>query len=259
MKRRSPAPEVMAISEHELTVMTADLDQMHHDVGMPAMKEALDEWVEETRSSRRGFLVGAGALAGGAVLAACSSKTSSSSTTTKAKPATTAKLTGDLAVAALAASLENLAVAMYGDAISAATAGKLGSVPAAVVTFAKTAKSQHYHHGQAWNAAIEAAGHKAVTETDPVVTPEITAAFAKVTDVTGVARLALNLENVAAQTYQAAVPAVTVTSAIKVAASIQPVELQHAAILNFVLGQYPVPNAFNPTSLARPVTDYTNG
>jgi hypothetical protein len=260
MKRRSPAPEVMAISEHELTVMTADLDQMHHDVGMPAMKEALDEWVEKTRSSRRGFLVGAGALAGGAVLAACSSKSSSpSSTTTTKKPATMAKLTGDLAVAALAASLENLAVATYGDAISAATAGKLGSVPAAVVTFAKTAKSQHYDHGQAWNAAIKAAGHKAVTETDPVVTPEITAAFAKVTNVTGVAQLALNLENVAAQTYQAAVPAVTATSAIKVAASIQPVELQHAAILNFVLGQYPVPNAFNPTSLARPVTDYTNG
>ena len=41
------------------------------------------------------------------------------------------------------------------------------------------------------------------------------------------------------------------------AASIQPVELQHAAILNFVLGQYPVPNAFSPTSNARPLTDYT--
>lgn len=258
MRRRSPAPEVMAISERELTVMTADLDQMHHDIGMPAMREALDEWVEKTRSSRRSFLVGAGALAGGAVLAACSSKPSSSSSTT-AKPATTAKLTGDLAVAALAASLENLAVAAYGDAISAATAGKLGSVPAPIVTFAKTAKSQHYDHGLAWNAAIKAAGHKPITETDPVVTPQITAAFAKVTDVTGVAQLALNLENVAAQTYQSAVPAVTATSAIKVAASIQPVELQHAAILNFVLGQYPVPNAFNPTSLARPVTDYTNG
>jgi len=42
-----------------------------------------------------------------------------------------------------------------------------------------------------------------------------------------------------------------------VAASIQPVEMQHAAILNFVLGHYPVPNAFASTALARPVSDYT--
>ena len=81
--------------------------------------------------------------------------------------------------------------------------------------------------------------------------------FAQVTDVTGAAKLALTLENVAAQTYQTAIAAVKATSSIKVAASIQPVEMQHAAILYFVLGQYPVPNAFNPVSDARPLTDYT--
>ena len=54
-------------------------------------------------------------------------------------PATTGgKLTGDLAVVALAASLENLAVQTYGAGIAAATAGKLGAVPPAVVTFAQT-------------------------------------------------------------------------------------------------------------------------
>lgn len=46
------------------------------------------------------------------------------------------------------------------------------------------------------------------------------------------------------------------TSSIKVVAGIQPVEMRHAAILNFVLGQYPVPNAFNPSDSARPLTDY---
>ena len=39
------------------------------------------------------------------------------------------------------------------------------------------------------------------------------------------------------------------------AASIQPVELQHAAILNFVLGMYPVPDAFSKTALARTPDD----
>ena len=62
-----PSPEVMAISEHELTVMTSDLEQIHNDVGMPAMQEAINEWTERSRTSRRGFLIGAGALAGGAV------------------------------------------------------------------------------------------------------------------------------------------------------------------------------------------------
>ena len=34
--------------------------------------------------------------------------------------------------------------------------------------------------------------------------------------------------------------------------------MQHAAILNFVLGQYPVPNAFSRLTDARPLTDYTD-
>ena len=256
MSRRHRTPEVMAISEHELTVMTNDLEQIHHDVGVPAMNAAISRWNERSRTSRRGFLIGAGALAGGAVLAACSSGSSSSTTTSGA--VTSAKLTGDLAVAALAASLENLAVAAYGDVLTAATAGKLGTVPPAVATFVTTVKGQHTQHAQAWNSAIVAAGHKAITKPDPVLVPVVTKDFGKVTDVTGAAKLALMLEDIAAATYQSAVSAVKATSSIKVAASIQPVEMQHAAILNFVLGQYPVPNAFSPLALARPLTDYSN-
>ena len=229
MRRRNRTPEVIAISEHELTVMTNDLEQIHNDVGMPAMNQAIKEWTERSRTSRRGFLIGAGALAGGAVLA----------------------------VAALAASLENLAVAAYGDVLTAAAAGKLGTVPPAVATFATTVKDQHSQHAQAWNSAITAAGNSAITTPDPVLTPVITADFKKVTDVPGAAKLALMLEDVAAATYQSAIGAVKAASSVKVAASIQPVEMQHAAILNFVLGQYPVPNAFSPLMNARPLTDYT--
>jgi len=90
-----------------------------------------------------------------------------------------------------------------------------------------------------------------------VLTPVVDQMFAKVTDVAGLATLALTLENTAAQTYQAAISEVTANSSVKVAASIQPVEMQHAAILYFVTGQYPVPNAFNPTNLARPGSDYS--
>jgi hypothetical protein len=259
MRRRNRNPEVMGISEHQLTVMTNDLEQIHQDVGMPAMNRALTEWTDRSRTSRRGFLIGAGALAGGAVLAACSSGSTSSTTTTKAAGSGAGKLTGDLAVAALAASLENLAVAAYGDVLTAAAAGKLGTVPPAVSTFVTTVKGQHAQHASAWNSAIVAAGHAAVTTPDTALVPTVTKDFAKVTDVTGAAKLALTLEDIAAATYQSAISTVEATSSVKVAASIQPVEMQHAAILNFVLGQYPVPNAFSPTKEARPLTDYTMG
>ena len=42
---------------------------------------------------------------------------------------------------------------------------------------------------------------------------------------------------------------------IKTAATIQPVEMQHAAILHFLLGEYPVPDAFAKSAGARPVSD----
>ena len=103
MRRRTSTTEVMAISEHELTVMTNDLEQIHHDVGMPAMEAAIDEWTERTRSSRRGFLIGAGAVAGSAALVAVGTGGSAAWAGTSSKK--TVKLKGDLAVAALAASL----------------------------------------------------------------------------------------------------------------------------------------------------------
>ena len=272
------------LSESELLAMTRQLDEMHRDEAMPKMKAAVSEWIESFRdsgegrarkaSSRRTFLLGtAGVGASGLVLAACGSSSKKASTaTTVAGSASggSGALTGDLAVAATAASLENLGVYAYKAGIAAATAGKLGTVPPAVVTFAKTAMQQHTDHAQAWNSALTGAGKAAVTATDPALTPTVNTAFGKVTNASELAQLALLVENIAAQTYQAAIPALAAKSSIGVAATIQPVEMQHAAILYYVLGEYPgiqgtqsnmyasgSPLAFNPTALARPATDYT--
>jgi len=269
-RRTAAAAEPLAGTEAELRRMTAELDEIHNDLSLPALREAVATMREELldehgaggrrRTNRRTFLLGTGAVAvGGVVLAACSSSSSSSSTKSSAAPSSSAKypanLTGDLKVAALAASLENLAVYAYTAGINAAQAGKLGTVPPAVVTFATTARSQHQQHGAAWNSLLTGAGKPSVTENDPALVSTVNSDFAKVKDVAGLANLALTLENVAAQTYQAAVGLLSSTKAIGVAATIQPVEMQHAAILNFVLGNYPVPNAFNPTSEARPTSD----
>ena len=263
----------MEISERELTQLTTELDDIHHDT-LPKMTSALSEWNDlnqhlrsgigrlgETGASRRSFLMGVGATLGVAALAACgksSSLASSGPTATTAAPSSGAgqNLTGDLAVAALAASLENLAVATYQAGLDAATAGKLGTVPVAIATFAKTAQQQHKDHAGAWNAILTGAGKQPITGVDKTVNDGVVMpAFAQVKDVVGLAKLALSLENGAAATYLSGISALTDTGAIKIAASIQPVEMQHAAILNFVLGNYPVPDSFAKTDGARPLTD----
>jgi len=254
----------MQISEAELSAMTKDLDEMHQ-ASLPGLAEAVASAQEQNRrtlvTSRRGFLAGSGLVAGGLALAACgSSKSSTATGTTAGSTGTTAAaaagLATDLEVAALATGLENLAVSVYQAGIDAATAGKLGTVPPAVVTFAQTAQKQHKDHAGAWNAILTSAGKPAVTGVDLTVKSAVTdPALTKVTDVAGLAMLALELENVAAATYLSAIGVISSTGGIQTTASIQPVEMQHAAILNFVLGQYPVPNSFARTAGARTPSD----
>jgi hypothetical protein len=276
------------ISNAELAAATRQLDDLHRGEALPAMERAVEEWVDAFResavgmplrtSSRRTFLMGAAGVAGGGlVLAACSSSSSPASSTTTSTTGSTSStvsgnkgLTGDLAVAAMAASLENLGVFAYGAALKAAVAGKLGKVPPAAATFAETAMAQHKDHAGAWNSILTSAGKSAVTVTDPALTPTVERMFGQVHDITGVAELALLIENIAAQTYQEAVGLLSSARAVGIAATIQPVEMQHAAILYYVLGRYPgiqgtaangfatgSPLAFNPNSLARPASDYT--
>ena len=127
----------------------------------------------------------------------------------------------------------------------------VSALGAAVVTFAKTAMSQHEDHQKAWNAVLSSAGKQPVTAVDPVLQPTVRASLAKVTTVTALAKLALLIEDTAGQTYQNGLSVITSAAGIKTAASIQPVEFQHAAILSYILGQYPVPNAFTGVTSAR--------
>jgi hypothetical protein len=268
MKRSRANTEEMELTEAELVSMTSDLQDAHHDT-LPAMQAALRSWNDGTNSdaeptsgfSRRTFLTRSGLIAAGGLLVASSGAAAAS---------TLPRLTGrggaaaglrenataplDVRVAALAASLENLAVGTYAAALSAAGAGKLGTVPKAVGTFVTTAMGQHKDHAAAWNAMIASAGYKKITAPNATIGKTVNAAFAKVTTVPGVAKLALTLEEAAAATYLEAVGVVTGTQAIETAATIHPVEMQHAAILNFVLGMYPVPNSFALLTGAAPLS-----
>nr|MBA3488225.1 ferritin-like domain-containing protein [Longispora sp. (in: high G+C Gram-positive bacteria)] len=186
--------------------------------------------------NRRRFLVGSAVVAMGAALAACGDDNEDGGTTT-GTPTTTKPTTGnageagDLAVAELAAGLEVLAVNTYQGALEAATAGKLGTVPPAVATYATTALAHHKEHLAAWNKVLTGAGKNEVTTPNATLKPVVDAEFAKVKDVGGVANLALMLEDIAAQTYLKAIPTLTSKDAIKLAGSIQVVDQQHQSIL----------------------------
>lgn len=218
--------------------------------------------------NRRGFLGAAGALGAAAFLAACGSDEKEStpttsgggggddSTTTEAtddSTTTTAAEGGggdDLKVGAFAASLEVLAVNTYKAALDAATAGDLGDVPPAVGEFAMTAMEHHQAALDAWNGVLTEAGESEVTDPPADLEKTVNDAFGKVKDVGGVAELALMLEQIAAATYLAAIPTLTTEPAIALASSIQPIDMQHVAVLLFALGEYPVPDVFAKTDMA---------
>jgi hypothetical protein len=198
---------------------------------------------------RRRFFMTAGVAGAGLLLAACGDDDSADTTpgTTNDDTDTTEPAddggSGDVAIATFAAGLELLAANTYKAALDAAGTGALGTVPPAVAEFATVVMG---HHQEASDALAAAAG--GITPTVPAdIESAVNAEFAKVTDVTGLARLALTLELQAAATYLEVIPQLTTPAAINLAGSILPIERQHAAVLHFVLGEYPVPDTFAGT------------
>lgn len=213
---------------------------------------------------RRRFLAFSGMAAGaGIALVACGddsannadgNASSGATTTSEGGTTTTAGggggAQGDLAIAMGAAGLELLAVNTYTAALDAATAGDLGEVPPAVAEFATTAKDQHQAALDAWNGVLSDAGEQEVTMPPADLEETVNQQFGQVTDVVGVAELANMLEQTASQTYLDAQAVLEAPEARMLAGSIQVVAQQHSAILNFVLGEYPVPEVFQPTDMS---------
>lgn len=221
---------------------------------MDTEPSAVDQ-LSSSAFSRRKFLIG-GSVAAGlvAVTAACGSddKKTAATDTTAGDTGTTAAAggEGDLGVAAFAAGLEVLAVGTYKAALDAAVAGKLGDVPPAGAEFVKTALAHHEAHLAAWNKVLKGAGKPEVTTPNAQLKPVVDAEFGKAKGFGDAAKLARTLEETAAATYLSAIPSLMSKDAIKLAASIQATDAKHVAILNFVLGEYPVPDVFAKTDKA---------
>jgi hypothetical protein len=257
----------MHITEAELLAMTADMVEMH-EATFPEMRESLsdlgnallkDERAASMAASRRRFLLAGGGLAAGSIFLAATGGRAAAATLDlpagSSRPSalivpehsgdevmTSAK--NDKSKLQLNASLENLAVFAYGAALQAAPKGKFGKVPPAVAQFAKHAMKQHHDHADAFNAALRNAGGSDYTKTTPALTPAVLKMFKAVNSVPKLAMLALTLENTAAATYIKQMKTLRTDEALNAVATIAPVERQHAAILSFVLGDYPVPDTF---------------
>jgi hypothetical protein len=185
----------------------------------------------------------------------------------------------DIDIMQTAASIEVLAIATYGKAL---TLPFIGGSPAngVVKAFAMTTKGQHVEHLAAFNAAAVALGGSKQTAADPKYAPIVQKAVPTLKTPLDVVNLARTLEMVAAQTYVNDCGVLTSAAARKVTASIMGVEAQHVAVLDAVAallganapqlislapgtaaklpsvaGKVGIPYSFYPTTMASPASE----
>jgi Ferritin-like domain len=142
----------------------------------------------------------------------------------------------DVQILQTAASIENLAVSTYKTALTLPYIG--GSAANPVVTkFAQVTMGQHAQHADAFNAAAKSLGGKAQHQPDPAFVPVVKKAVAGLGSATaaqgalGVVALALELENIAAETYVKDTTLATHETNKALLASIMGIEAQHVAVL----------------------------
>ena len=140
---------------------------------------------------------------------------------------------GDIDVMQLqtAVSLELLAVATYGAAL---TLPFIKDGNPVIVKFAETTMSQHDEHRQAFSAQTKALGGTDQTETNPKYTPVVEAAKPTLLAPIDVVKLAATLEQVATETYLADLNRYTDVTSRFLMASVMGVECQHLATLRAV-------------------------
>lgn len=212
---------------------------------------------------RRSLLrVGGTTILGATILAACGSDSKSISTTTTGAsgattPAsatttagtttvgTTGAISMDITILRTASSIEELAVAAYQTAIDSGLVKN-----AAVGDAAKLFQAQHREHSALFQSLTKQAGGVPFTTANPAILAAIKPAIAALKDEAGVIALALQLEIVAAQTYQSNVGAFGDLKLNAAIMSVGGIEARHAAILASVLGMPAVPKAFQVTDKA---------
>lgn len=175
-----------------------------------------------------------------------------------------------------AASIENLAVSVYQ---TAAGLSFIKDGNKTVAAFIAKTTTQHQAHAKAFNAAAVQAGGKEQHDPDPKYAAVVKQMLPSIKNSADVVKLAITLEDVAAQTYTKNVSQVSDAQLRRLFASVAPVEAQHRATLLAVqallaagdssliaiptdvaklpaaAGSVGFPDAFYPTKNASPITE----
>ncbi|BBA98199.1 hypothetical protein RVR_4297 [Actinacidiphila reveromycinica] len=255
--------------EHIDTRLLEELTEQSQDLDSDAVRitqDALADFAEATgprprRWWRRGSTV-AGAAGAAALLASARAAAATSSDDVKALQT--------------AASIENLAISVYRTAAGLPFVKDGNKTVAAFIT--KTT-AQHQAHAKAFNSAVAQAGGTRQTGADPKYAAVVKKALPTIRTSADVVKLAITLEDVAAQTYAKNVGQVTNAQLRRLFASVAPVEAQHRATLLAVqallaggmgdlvavptdaaklpaaAGAVGFPDAFYPTTNASPITE----
>jgi len=150
--------------------------------------------------------------------------------------AASAASSSDVQILQTAASIENLAVATYKTALTLPYIGGASANPV-VTKFAQVTMGQHAQHADAFNAAAKQLGGKAQTKPDPAFVPVVNKAVKGLSGVSdaqgalGVVGLAMELENIAAETYVKDTVLAKSTTNKALFASVMGIEAQHVAVL----------------------------
>jgi hypothetical protein len=137
----------------------------------------------------------------------------------------------DVQILQTASSLEKLAVATYGAALTLPFIKDGNKV---VVAFAQTTMSQHDEHKKAFQAQTKALGGTAQDSPNPKYAPVVESAKPTLKTPLDVVKLAATLEQVARDTYLSDMAMFSDTKSKSVMASVMGVETQHLATLRAV-------------------------
>ncbi|MEO7398541.1 MAG: ferritin-like domain-containing protein [Ilumatobacteraceae bacterium] len=137
----------------------------------------------------------------------------------------------DIQILQTASSLEILAVATYGAAL---TLPFIVDGNPVVKAFAETTMGQHDEHRQAFQAQTDALGGEKQNNANPKYAPVVEEAKPTLTDAMKVVSLAATLEQVATETYLNNMMLFTDKTSMGLMASVMGVESQHLAVLRAV-------------------------
>ncbi|MFJ9690920.1 ferritin-like domain-containing protein [Kitasatospora sp. NPDC101183] len=214
-------------SERIDTRLLAELTEQSEDLNSDALRitnGALTDFGQAVTPGRRRWWQRGGLLAGAAGMALLLGGTRAYADS----PSPSGSMADDILALQTAASIENLAVSVYRTAAGLPFIKDGNKTVAAFI--AKTTQ-QHQAHAQAFNAAATQAGGQAQNNPDPKYKAVVDQALPTIKGPADVVKLAITLEDVAAQTYTRNVSQVSDAQLRKLFASVAPVEAQHRATL----------------------------